>query len=87
MMFERASDEELRENGWDPTRIEHDSEGGVGPYAVTRSVFGWAVVNLETATGAGVEWTHEDGEVDATEHANALNAAWVAGYRSREVRQ
>ena len=96
MMYERVSDEELRENGWDPAWIQTE-EDDVGPYAVTRentncghcgnNVFGWTVIDLETATGVSVSWTHEDGEIDAREHAAALNAAWVAGYRSREVRQ
>ena len=90
MKFKPASDDELRENGWDPKWIVPDPDRE-GPYAVTRekdavcgqcgnTTLGWSVINLATATGCGVTWTHDDGEVDAQEHASMLNYAWLEGH-------
>ena len=92
MDYRRASDEELKEEGYDPSWImERDPEEG--PYHVVR-VFdetcpccGWAtsahtVLNVATATGIGQNWFGDNGECDAEEHASALNAAWRAGRAS-----
>jgi hypothetical protein len=80
----------LRENGWDPQWIVRDPDEQ-GPYAVVRlnnarcgccggAVAGWTVLNLATATGTSVEWTHDEGEIDAQDHAGLLNAAWIEGH-------
>lgn len=98
MKYERASDEELRENGYDPKCIDSsddiDDPEREGPYAVYRDAEalcpccsgqteGWTVVNLMTATGVGQDWFGDNGMCEAEEHADALNHAWLAGYESR----
>ena len=90
MKLALASDEELRENGYDPAWIAED-EDREGPYAAIRidticgccggKTLGWTVINLMTATGIGCEWTHDDAQIDAEEDANARNAAWLEGFR------
>jgi len=91
--FQRASDDELRECGWDPAQIDAHDDGEEGPFVVARisnavcgqcghATVAWTVVNLATATGISEEWTHGDAECDADEKASELNAAWLAGYES-----
>jgi hypothetical protein len=90
LKFTRATDKRFLEAGWDQAWIVDDPDQQ-GPYAVARepgahcahcggAVLGWTVIDLSTATGMGVSWTHDAGEVDATEHACLLNAAWSEGY-------
>jgi hypothetical protein len=88
--FSRASDEELRAAGFDPTWIaEHDGEGPYAPIRIETTcgccgsaAFGWTVVNLEDAIGHSQEWTHDEGETDAHETASLLNGAWRRGHQS-----
>lgn len=90
MNYKRASDEELREAGYDPAWIaERDPEEG--PFHVYRDNNGacpccggtsaaWTVLNVSTATGIGQDWHGDEGETEAEEHASALNGAWSAGF-------
>jgi hypothetical protein len=93
--FHKVSDEELREAGFDPEWISPDPDQE-GPYAVFRDphatcgqcgslTSGWSVVDLQTATACSTTWSHDNGEVDAAEHAGMLNAAWLKGYTAREA--
>lgn len=88
--FRPASDDELRAAGWDPQWIVRNQECD-GPYAVAAekdavcpccsgTITGWTVVNLATATGIGISWTHKEAQVDAAECASQLNAVWLEGY-------
>ena len=94
MLFLRATDDELREAGFDPQWIA-PHEGEEGPFAPVRifgltcgccggSTSGWTVVNLETATGISTDWTHDEAETEADEHASMLNGAWLQGRRGRK---
>lgn len=95
MQYQRASDEELREAGYDPQWIaERDPEEG--PYHAYHvfdltcgccggSTAGWTVLNVSTATGIGRDWLGDEGECEAEDHASDLNAAWRAGVTDRSA--
>lgn len=90
--YRRASDDELREAGFDPTWIAEGSPED-GPYYAVRT-FGnvcpccsgetsaWTVLNVATAMGIGQDWFGDNAECDAEEHASALNHAWREGFGS-----
>ena len=90
--YRRATDAELKENGFDPKWIvEGDCDPTIGPYVVYRETDamcrccygktrGWTVLNLATAMCIGQSWFGDNGECDAGEHAEALNAAWAQGF-------
>ena len=87
--FRAASDEELRESGWDPASILEDPDRE-GPYAAARiattcghcgaATVGYTVVNLATATGIGREWADPEAETEAWDEAAARNGAWLEGF-------
>lgn len=89
MKFKRVSDDILRDAGWEPEWIVQD-EDEEGPFAVCRiktlcrccghETSGWTVLDLASATGSGPEWSDDNGEVNATEHAAMLNNVWVQGH-------
>lgn len=95
MQYQRASDAELLEAGWDPKWIAaRDPEEG--PYFAVHvfglscsccggSTDGWTVLNVETATGIGRDWLGDEAECEAEEHASALNGAWRAGSTHRSA--
>jgi hypothetical protein len=94
--YQRVSDADFRENGWDPAQFVED-EDQEGPFAVARlnnaicgccggGTTGYTVVNLSTAVGFSQDWTGGNGEVAAQEHAQFLNAAWLQGYSSHGTR-
>lgn len=90
-LFTRASDDELREAGFDPAWIT-PHEGEDGPYATyhffngicpccSGKSAGWTVVNIETAAGHSAEWHDAEAETEAHETASMLNSAWLMGRR------
>jgi hypothetical protein len=94
--YQRISDADFRESGWDPAQFVED-EDQEGPFAVARlnnatcgccggGTTGYTVVNLSTAVGFSQDWTGDNGEVDAQEHAQFLNGAWLQGYSSHGTR-
>jgi hypothetical protein len=94
--YQRVSDADFRENGWDPAQFVED-EDQEGPFAVARlnnaicmccggGTTGYTVVNLSTAVGFSQDWTGDNGEVATQEHAQFLNAAWLQGYSSHGTR-
>jgi len=93
-LYEPASDGELLLAGYDPACIEADADAD-GPYRVCRlraepcahcgaATEGATVVNVQTATGISVSWTHADAFHEAEENARSLNGVWLAGYRVAE---
>lgn len=89
MDYQRASDEALREAGWDPHFIAK-RDPDEGPYFAARifdvdcpccsgKTSAWTVLNVQTATGIGRDWFGDNGECDAEEHASMLNGAWREG--------
>lgn len=89
MIFQRASDEELKDAGFDPSWISllNDLEvpyaayhffNGVCPHCGSQES-GWGVVNIQTATGHSQEWYGDNAECDAEETAAMLNGAWKEG--------
>lgn len=91
MMYQRASNEELRENGFDPEWIAENPDRE-GPYAAIGikttcpccygDARGWTVVNLATATGISQDWTHDEAQIEALEKENELNGTWTEGYQA-----
>lgn len=93
--FAPASDEELREAGYDPDWIFSPGDDEEGPFRVYRDNGGvcghcggttpsFMVLNLETAMGGSTEWHGENGEIEAQETAGILNQAWLSGYQSAQ---
>lgn len=91
----RLSDDELRENGWDPKWVEIDTEAQ-GPYATVRIPdspcpccgaphLAWSVLDLSTGTGISERWGAEDGGCEAQEKASELNYAWSLGFKAASL--
>ncbi len=88
----RATDEEMKEAGYDPKWISERDADEDGPYMVCR-VFGeqcpcchgqtdgFAVLNTQSPPSARTTFYGEEGEVNAEEHARLLNAVWLDGAR------
>lgn len=95
----RLSDEELRENGYDPTWIDVIDDPDCehqGPYAVycdfkaqcprcEHTTRGWTILNIVTGTGIGSDWFGDNGQCEAEAECNKLNRAWAEGYASFEA--
>ena len=99
-LYNRASDEMLREAGIDPSWVDSIDDPKIerdGPYAVYRDTkalcpccsgqtHGWCVINLETCSLGSATHFGDNGQCKAEEETEALNAAWVQGYESRAAR-
>jgi hypothetical protein len=92
-LFVRMSDGELEQNGFDPKWFS-DNDGD-GPYRTYHSfdeicpccenkASGWLVVDMETGTQVAGPFYDDNGEYDADEHANMLNAVWLKGAQRRD---
>lgn len=89
-LFSPKTDDELREAGYDPARID-PMEDKRGPFRVYRlddapcgqcgsTVTGATVLNLATATGISTSWSHAEAFTEAEETAEHLNAVWIEGF-------
>ncbi len=88
----RATDEEMKEAGYDPKWISERDADEDGPYMVCRvsgeqcpcchgQTDGFAVLNTQSPPSAVTTFYGEEGEVNAEEHARLLNAVWLDGAR------
>lgn len=93
MDFNRASDDELTEAGFDPKWVAELGDDIDGPYVPYRffngncpccgaKEGGWTVLNIQTATSHSQEFYGDNAECEADEIASMLNRAWKDGRAS-----
>ncbi len=89
--YQRASDEELREAGFDPQWIAEDDPEQEGPYSVYHSfeeacpccgsrADGWLILDRSRALAIGTTHYGDNGQCDAEEEARTLNQTWLLGH-------